>query len=263
MTDPRFAGIDRLLGQGAVDKLAVAHVAVIGVGGVGSWAAEALARSGVGRITLIDLDDVCETNTNRQVHALTGTVGRAKVDVLAERIAQIAPEAQVNPVAEFFTAETADTLWDAGWSAVIDAIDDRRSKALLLARAHREQTPIVTCGAAGGRTDPTFVATADLALSTSDGLLKRVRKVLRREYGFPSGDAPWGITAVFSTERPLFPQPDGSTATAPDRETSLKLDCATGFGTASFVTGVFGFAAAGAVVRALGRPADSALSAKR
>ena len=103
MTDPRFAGIDRLLGQGAVGKLAAAHVAVIGVGGVGSWAAEALARSGVGRITLIDLDDVCETNTNRQVHALTGTVGRAKVDVLAERIAQIAPEAQVNPVAEFFT----------------------------------------------------------------------------------------------------------------------------------------------------------------
>lgn len=257
MSDPRFAGIDRLYGAGAVERLASAHVAVIGVGGVGSWTVEALVRSGVGTLTLIDLDDVCASNTNRQLHALSDTLGRNKVDVLAERARRIAPEVDIRPIADFFTQASADRLWDPDWSAVVDAIDDRRSKALLLARAHAAGTPIVTCGAAGGRTDPALVATEDLARSTSDGLLKRVRKVLRREYGFPDGDDPWGITAVFSTERPFFPGADGRVATAPDRETSLKLDCASGFGTASFVTGTFGFAAASAVVRWIAKGPDA------
>ncbi|MCB9546065.1 MAG: tRNA threonylcarbamoyladenosine dehydratase [Myxococcales bacterium] len=247
--DPRFGGIERLYGRAGRQRLAAAHVAVVGIGGVGSWTVEALARTGVGRLTLIDLDDICITNTNRQLHAVEGQVGRAKVEAMAARVALIHPGCLVRPVAAFFTERTADTLLAPGFDCVVDAIDHPRNKALLLSRCQGAGVPVVTVGGAGGRRDPASVMRGDLAASVQDGLLREVRRLLRREHGFPE-EGPWGIPAVFSRERPVFPGADGTICEVP-KDKSLRLDCASGFGTAAFVTGTFGFAAAAAAVEAL------------
>lgn len=254
----RFGGIARLYGTGALERLAAAHVAVVGVGGVGSWAVEALARSGVGRITLIDLDDLCVTNTNRQLPAMTGTIGRAKVEVMAERVRAIAPHTRVEAHVEFFTAETAPTLFDPGWTWAVDAIDDVDAKCLLLASCHQAGVPVVASGGAGGRIDPTQVRIADLSATGADPLLRRVRKILRREHGFRAFDGtPWGIPTVCSPERPRFPWSDGTVCERPELDvpSPLRLDCNSGFGTASFVTATFGFSAASHVVSAIAAPA--------
>lgn len=249
----RFGGIERLYGRGSLARLGGAHVAVIGVGGVGSWAVEGLARSGVGAITLIDLDDVCVTNTNRQLPATSDAVGRPKVEVLAERVAIISPRTRVHAVPDFFTASTASALFDPSWTWVIDAIDDVRSKCLLLAMCIERDVPVVASGGAGGRTDPTRVRVADLSATGADPLLKRVRKLLRRDHGFTL-PGPWGIPTVCTDERPTYPGADGQVCDVPDPAVSLRLDCASGFGTASFVTASFGFAAAGLVVGRIARP---------
>lgn len=250
----RFAGVARLYGAAAAARLARAHVLVVGLGGVGSWAVEALARSGVGRLTLVDLDDICESNVNRQLHALEGTIGRGKAEVLAERVRAIHPGCAVRTAAEFFTEATAERLLAPAPDAVVDAIDVVRNKALLLAQCHRRGLPAVTCGGAGGRRDPTRLRTADLAEATHDRLLGEVRRVLRREHALPAAPAALGLRAVFSTEPPVFPQPDGGVG-ATCRRTGAggapRLDCDAGYGTAAFVTGAFGLAAAAETVRLL------------
>ena len=154
--DPRFGGIARLYGREGLERLAAAHVAVVGIGGVGSWAAEALARSGVGEISLFDLDDVCITNTNRQVHALQGAVGRAKVEVMAERIHAINPACRVHAVADFVTRDNLAELITLQLDMVIDCIDSVAAKAALIAWCKRRKIAIVTTGGAGGadRSDP-------------------------------------------------------------------------------------------------------------
>ncbi len=257
--DFRFGGIARLYGAHGLARLRAAHVLVVGIGGVGSWTAEALARTGVGTITLVDLDEVCVSNANRQVPALDGQFGRAKVDVMAERIRAIAPECRVNAVAEFFTADSASRLLglpDAGDpsarpNAVIDAIDNVANKVLLVARCHGAGIPMVSCGGAGGRRDPTRVRVEDLARVTHDRLLGEVRKRLRREHGFPRDGKKFGVECVCSAETPVFPQRDGTVcAERPPAEpgAGLRLNCDWGFGSASFVTGAFGFAAAARAV---------------
>jgi tRNA threonylcarbamoyladenosine dehydratase len=252
----RFGGIARLYGAGALERLAAAHVAVIGVGGVGSWAVEALVRSGIGRITLIDLDDLCVTNTNRQLPAMTGTIGRAKVEVMAERARAIAPLVQVETCLEFFTEESAEALFNPSWTWVVDAIDDVDAKCLLLAKCRAAGVPVVASGGAGGRIDPTQVRLVDLSESGADPLLRRVRKILRREHGFRAFDGtPWGIPTVCSPERPVFPWSDGTVCEQPELDVAspLRLDCNSGFGTASFVTATFGFVAASQVITAIAR----------
>ena len=227
-----------------------ARVAVVGVGGVGSWVVEGLARSGVGALTLIDLDDVCVTNTNRQLHALEGTVGRPKVDVLAERVQAINPGCRVATVAEFLTERNAETLLSGGFTWVVDAIDGMSNKALLLATCVRLQRPVLTVGGAGGRRDATRIRCADLGEAQGDELLRLVRKKLRREHGFAQGEGNlYGIPSIYSNEKPFYPWANGTCAAEPEPGSSLKLDCASGFGTGVFVTGAFGFAAAGEVVR--------------
>lgn len=250
--DPRFGGIDRLYGRGAVDTLRAAHACVVGIGGVGTWAVEALARSGVGRITLIDLDDVCQTNTNRQAHALTTTVGRPKVEAMAERVRLINPECTLHPTSAFFTARTADALLtpEVPYGVVIDAIDRPKYKALLVLECKARGLPLVVVGGAGGKQDPALIRRGDLADTVQDGLLRRVRRVLRQEHGYPSTKDPWGVAAVYSKERAVFPNPDG-TVCAVGGKASLRIDCDTGYGTASFVTGTFGFAAAACAVEIL------------
>ena len=252
----RFGGIARLYGDGGLERLRVARVMVIGVGGVGSWVAEALARSGVGELHLVDLDDICLTNTNRQLHALSATVGRSKIAVMAERIAAIAPACRVVAVHDFFTVSNAAELVTPELSWVVDAIDGFRHKCALITRCYDAGVPLVTMGGAGGRKDPTQVRVDDLAVSQGDRLLHRVRKELRQKHGF-SRTGRWGIPCVYSAELPVFPTADGGVCEARDQADTLRLDCATGFGTASFLTGAFGLAAASVVVTGLatGAPA--------
>jgi len=252
----RFGGIERLYGAGALDRLARAHVAVVGLGGVGSWAVEALARSGVGAITLVDLDDVCVTNINRQLPALDDTIGRPKAEVLAERVRAINPACRVTARIEFFTEGTAGPLL-AGerFDYVIDAIDALKNKALLIARCRAADIRVITCGGAGGRRDATGVRVDDLAFTHRDPLLRYVRKKLRARHGFPRDvEQPFGVPAVYTQEMPLYPQVDGTVCETPVVGEDTGINCASGLGAAAFVTGAFGFAAAGVVVGALVAP---------
>lgn len=256
----RFGGFARLYGREASGILRSAHACVVGVGGVGSWSAEALARSGVGAITLIDLDDVCVTNVNRQLPALDGQIGRPKVAALAERIRLINPACRVSPVADFFTAANANDLLGPlppsatmpRLSIVIDAIDNVTNKALLIASCVQRGIPCVTTGGAGGKRDATRLRSGDLGESGGDDLLKQVRKTLRREHGFPTGErARFGVRCVWSDEKPVFPWVDGTCRAEVEPGSRLRLDCSSGFGTAVWVTAAFGLAAAQLAVESL------------
>jgi tRNA A37 threonylcarbamoyladenosine dehydratase len=251
----RFGGLGRLLGAGALPRLAAAHVAVVGVGGVGSWVVEGLARSGIGALTLIDLDDVCVTNVNRQLPALDGTIGRPKVAVLAERVRLINPACRVEAVTEYFTAASAERLLATPFDFVVDAIDLMSHKALLIGEARKRGARVLTVGAAGGKRDATQIRTGDLGEAWGDELLRQVRRKLRRDHGFEPGTQKGRMTfdvrCVWSSEAPVYSWADGSCRTYPEGESGLKLDCASGFGAAVFVTGAFGLIAAGEVVRAI------------
>ncbi len=247
----RFGGIARLYGNEGLDRLARAHVAVVGVGGVGAWTVEALVRSGVGRLTLIDRDDVCITNTNRQLPALTGEVGRPKVEVIAERMLRINPALEITPITEFFLPGNAQRLFSTRFDWVVDAVDRMSIKALLIATSRERGYGVVTVGGAGGRRDATQVRLADLSVSGGDPLLKQVRRQLRREYGWDAA-ALAAIPSIFSAEPQVFPTGDGGVcSTREESDGPVRLDCAAGYGAASFVTGTFGFAAAGLVVAKL------------
>lgn len=240
----RFGGVERLLGAVDAEKLRRAHFCVVGVGGVGSWTVEALARSGVGSITMVDLDDVCITNVNRQLPALDGQIGRPKVEVLRERIQAIDPACKVTTIPIFYSRGTSEQVFSASYDCVVDAIDALSLKCELLADCHRRGIPVVTTGGAGGKLEPARVRVADLAESRNDNLLRYVRKNLRRHYGFP-GKGAFGIPCVFSEEEPVLPWEDGACTPAE----GTRLDCAGGLGAATFVTGVFGFVAAREAVR--------------
>ena len=253
MTDfeTRFGGVARLYGQGGLEKLRAAHVCVVGIGGVGTWAAEALARSGLGALTLVDLDEVCVSNINRQLHALTDTVGRPKVGVMADRIRAINPACRVTAEQNFFNAQTAEGLLAPRYDFVLDAIDSVTNKVLLLAGCRERKLPAVACGGAGGRRDGTQVRTADLAKVSHDRLLAEVRKKLRKEFQFPADGSAMGVECVFSAEPPVFAQPDGSVCENRTGSDGARLNCNGGLGSAAFVTGAFGLAAAGMVVRGI------------
>ncbi len=245
-TSQRFGGIGRLYGAQSLQWLTEAHACVIGVGGVGSWAAEALARSGIGQITLIDMDDICITNTNRQIHALDITQGMVKVDAMAERIAAINPECLVNPVAEFISKENLWDLIGEQFDLVIDAIDSVQSKAALIAHCKRRKIPLIVAGGAGGQTDPRQITSGDLAKTTHDPLLSKIRNILRREYNFSKNPKrKFGVECIYSTEQLVYPQPDGSVCQAKSAEQgNVRLDCSAGFGAATMVTASFGLMAA-------------------
>jgi tRNA A37 threonylcarbamoyladenosine dehydratase len=240
----RFAGVARLYGEAGYRRLRAARVAVVGIGGVGSWAAEALARSGVGAISLIDLDHIAESNTNRQIHALGDAYGRAKVLAMAERIASIDPSCAVVPVEEFADPENAARL-AAGHDLVLDCIDQVSAKAALIAACRALGIIVVTCGAAGGRVDPTRLRQDDLVRASGDPLLAKVRYRLRRRYGFPREDGrrvrKFGVAAIYSDEPIRTPQ---------ECSPQARLACA-GYGSTVAVTGAMGFAAAAAALRHL------------
>ena len=248
----RFGGIARLYGADGLEKLRAAHVCVVGIGGVGSWTAEALARSGVGNLTLIDLDEVCLTNTNRQIHALKDSIGKAKVQEMDKRIRGINPDCTVETRVEFFTEQTSDSILATRYDYVVDAIDGVSNKSLLLAQCRAREIPVITCGAAGGRRDSTAVCVVDLARAKYDRLFFNVRNKLRQDHGFPRGRKKFGIMSVYSAEPVIYPQENGSSCEVKPVSTGLrKLNCEGGLGAATQVTGAFGFAAAGYVVREL------------
>jgi len=248
--ETRFGGIARLYGKAGLEKLRAAHVCVVGIGGVGTWAAEALARSGIGAITLVDLDEVCVTNINRQLHALTETVGRSKVEAMAERIRAINPECRVTMEQKFFNAQTAEELLAPKFDFIFDAIDDVTNKLLLLVRCCEKNIPVITSGGAGGRRELTSVRVGDLSQASHDRLLAEVRRRLRAEHGFPTGQSEMGLPCVYSVERTVYPQADGSVCEMRSAaEDGTRLNCNGGLGSATFVTGAFGFAAAGFVVQ--------------
>ncbi|MCX7176855.1 MAG: tRNA cyclic N6-threonylcarbamoyladenosine(37) synthase TcdA [Proteobacteria bacterium] len=247
----RFGGIARLYGAAALARLAASHVCVIGIGGVGSWAAEALARSAVGRITLVDLDHVAESNTNRQIHALDGEFGKAKVQAMAQRIRAINPACVVTAIEEFIVAENVAALLPP-CDAVLDAIDNVRAKAALIAHCRSAGIVIVTTGAAGGRCDPTRIQVADLAHTVQDALASKLRAHLRKEYGFTRDQKKkFGVECVFSVEPIVRPESDGPACDldeAPGDNDGLQgLNCA-GYGSSVTVTAAFGFAAAARVL---------------
>jgi tRNA A37 threonylcarbamoyladenosine dehydratase len=249
----RFGGISRLYGQKGAQVIQDSHFCVIGIGGVGSWAAEALARNGVGEITLIDLDDICVTNINRQIHALTTTVGLSKVDVMAERIKEINPECKINVIEDFVTPDNLQTLLLATYDYVIDAIDSVNVKTKIIAYCKRNKLPIITIGGAGGQTDPTQIQICDLSQTYQDPLLAKVRNQLRREHSFSRNvKRRFSIDAVFSTEQLMYPSDDGSVChQKPDKDGAMKLDCSGGFGATTHVTATFAFFAVSRSIKKL------------
>lgn len=256
----RFDRIGRLVGDPAMKRLMDAHVMIIGLGGVGSFAAESVVRSGVGRISLVDFDLVCITNFNRQLHALHGQVGKPKTEVMLERLRLINPWANITAQSQFYNAEHADEILATKPDVIIDAIDHVTSKCHLLARCRADNIPVICSTGSSGRLDPTLIRVADLAHTTIDPLARTVRSILREQYDFPKykGD-PFGIQAVYSIERPtepvelhydmgkgfrcVCPQGDNPYFTCESRHVI--------WGSSSFVTGSFGLACGSVAVKAL------------
>ena len=244
----RFGGLQRLYGVEPAARIRHAHVAVVGVGGVGSWCAEALARSGVGRLTLIDMDHIAESNVNRQIHALTSTLGQAKIEAMRERIAQIHPGCQVDLVDDFVSPENWPALLAARPDALIDACDQVKAKLAMAVWAMKEKIPFVTVGAAGGKRLAHRVDIDDLAQVTHDPLLAQLRYRLRKHHGAPKQGKRIGVRCVFSRE--AVAGPDASCAIEGDGS----LNCH-GYGSLVGVTATFGMCAATEVMNLLSAPA--------
>ena len=251
-TARRFGGVSRLYGVDGLAKLQTMHLCIIGIGGVGSWAAEAIARNAVGTITLIDLDNIAESNVNRQLHAVDGAFGKAKVTAMAERIRLINPAAVVHEVEDFVTTENVHEMLNRNFHGVIDCIDDAKAKAAIAAFCQQKNIPIVMTGAAGGRLDASRIKQTDLSQVSHDKLLAKVRNLLRRDYGFAKADAgknkptKLGIQCVYSDEEVIMPDRVCDT-----NDTAITgLNCA-GYGSSVCVTAPFGFTAAGLLIREL------------
>ena len=216
---------------------------MIGIGGVGSWAVEALARSGIGKITMIDMDDICVTNINRQIHALTSTVATLKTEAMKTRIAEINPECQVEIIDDFISPDNLADYLNRGYDYVIDAIDSVKTKAALIAYCKRNKIRLITTGGAGGQTDPSQIQIADLSKTIQDPLASKVRSLLRKEYHFSQNPKrKFGVDCVFSTQPLIFPKMGEGC------EISATMNCANGFGAVTIVTATFAFFAVGRVI---------------
>lgn len=246
----RFGGVSRLYGADGLARLQSAHICIIGIGGVGSWAAEAVARNAVGTITLIDLDNIAESNVNRQLHATDGAFGKAKVTAMAERIRLINPSAKVIEIEDFISIENVATLMSHQYDGVIDCIDDAKAKAAIASLCTLRKIPLVVTGAAGGRLDATSIKQADLSQVTHDKLLAKVRNLLRRDYAFSGGNsaksksAKLGIDCVYSDEEVIKPE----MICEAENSAITGLNCA-GYGSSVCVTAPFGFIATGLLLK--------------
>ncbi len=243
VTDRRFTGVARLYGDAAFARIRAAHIVIVGIGGVGSWAAESLARTGVGTLTLIDLDVVAESNLNRQAHATLANLGRNKIDAMRERILSFATDCNVQVIDDFVTTENVATILPIGTTLVIDAIDKASAKTALVAHCAAQKIPIIVCGAAGGKSDPTSIRAVDLTQTKNDALLAKLRTNLRTHHGFPRGAKKFHITAIFSEEQQHGEAPiDGASG----------LACA-GYGSVMHMTAALGLVAAARALDAISK----------
>ena len=248
-----FGGVLRLYGAEQMEILRSLHVCIIGVGGVGSWAVEALARTGIGNLTLIDMDDICVTNTNRQIHAISDTIGKSKIEIMKKRVELINPDCKVHLVDDFLSPENQKEYLTKDYDYVLDAIDSARIKAALLAHCRSNKIRVITIGSAGGKTDPTKVSVTDLTKTVQDPLARKVKIQLKRFYRFPKRSTHrLGIDCVFSSEPLKYPQLDGSVCyKKPKISRQMRLDCTSGLGTSIMVTATFGLVAAARIVEKL------------
>jgi len=249
----RFGGIARLYGTAALGQFAQSHVCVVGIGGVGSWVVEALARSGIGTLTLIDLDNVAESNVNRQIHALDGQFGRPKVDAMAERVRAINPDCNVITREVFVELENLPQLVIPDYDFLVDCIDAFKVKAALIAHCRRNRIRLITVGGAGGQTDPLKIRLTDLYKTQHDPLLAKTRKLLRKEYGFPKNPKRcFDVPCVYSDEQQVYP--DGSGEICQNKPAAggagSGLNCG-GFGSSMAVTSTFAMVATAHVLKKL------------
>ncbi len=242
--EEKFGSLSRVYGDEMVVMIAGLHVCVVGLGGVGSWAAEALVRSGVGKITLVDGDTISRGNTNRQIHTLESTIGRSKVETMKLRILDINPECQVQTIEQYIDVDNQRDILERGYDCVIDAIDGYKSKASIIYCCKRNKIPVVTTGGAGGLLDPTQIQISDLSSTWNDPLAAKVRSWLRYKHGFTSNKKySFGVPCVYSTEQQRYPDKDGKVGYCKPGVSGLSLDCAFGYGSSVAVTAGFGFTA--------------------
>ncbi len=256
----RFSGIGRLYGQDALPALTNAHFAVVGLGGVGTWVAEALARSGVGELTLIEMDEVCVTNTNRQSHALHSNLGKSKNQVISERLRDINPEIIVHSVEDFIDDQNIHQLLGTQHHVIIDAIDAAHLKARLVAYCSAVKIRLIVIGSSGGKRDLQRITVDDLARAQNDPMLHKIRQQLYRHFNFARDTKrKFRVDAVYSDEQMVYPKPDGSVCqTKQHLQDGVKLDCTGGFGSSVMVTSTFGMlAAARAIERYLAKQAET------
>lgn len=256
--DQRFGGVSRVYGQQALNHFQQLHIVVAGLGGVGSWVVEALARTGIGKLTLIDLDDVCTTNINRQLPATDDTIGQLKTEVLAQRVKSINPNCEVKVIDDFLLPENFEEYL-TGADAVLDAIDSVNTKAALVAWCKRRKLRLVVCGGAGGQIDPGMIRVGDLAKAKQDPLLAKVRSQLRRDYGFSKNPKrKWGVDCVYSEEQLRYPvisgELEGEVTLQKPGSGSMRMDCSTGFGAAMVVTCSFAMQATATLLKRMAPP---------
>lgn len=248
----RFSGIARLYGREHAEAISKSHICVIGIGGVGSWVAEALVRSGVGKITLIDNDEIALSNMNRQIHTLNSTIGQQKVDAMAARLFEINPDLSLNKIDDFITVKTFEDYLLQDYHYIVDAIDSIKFKVLMINYCKRNKIPLITIGGAGGLTDPSKIEVIDLSRAINDPLLAKIRAKLRQEFGFPRNlKRKFGIECVFSTQQQVYPQDDGTVSQKKPGIHGVSLDCRFGYGASSCITATFGFVAAARVLEKL------------
>lgn len=243
-TEDAFAGIARLYGKEAYAKIRAMHVCVVGIGGVGSWVVEALARSAVGKITMIDYDTIAESNINRQIHTLGSTIEQKKCRVMQQRVKEINPDCEVSVIDDFITLDNMSEYISTEYDYVVDAIDSIKFKAGLIYHCKRNKIPVITTGGAGGLTDPSVIKVVDLTKTYNDALAAKVRSTLRDQYNFSKNPKRrFAVDCVFSSQQQLYPKEDGSVSHQKPGIHGVSLDCRFGYGAASFVTGSFGFIA--------------------
>jgi len=253
MNEERFGSLARLYGESQLEKIQQAHICVLGIGGVGSWVAEALARSGVQQLTLIDGDDISRSNMNRQCHTLESTIGQMKAQVMKQRVLDINPECKVQAVEQYLNNENIfELLLPDGqkpYDCVIDAIDRIKYKALMIYFCKRNKLPVVTTGGAGGLLDPTQIEVKDLSRTWNDPLASAVRLALRQLHNFARNPKrSFGVPCVYSIEQQRYPDKDGKVGYQKPGVAGLSLDCSFGYGSSVMVTSTFGFVAAATAI---------------
>jgi tRNA A37 threonylcarbamoyladenosine dehydratase len=238
----RFGGVERIYGRESLARFKQSHIIIVGIGGVGSWVVEALARNAIGKITLIDMDVVAESNINRQLPALSSTLGRNKTEVMAERVREINSDCEICIIEDFLSKDNIEYLIDKDANYIIDCIDNSRVKAALISWCKRQKVKIITMGGAGGKIDPSLIKVSDLSKTIHDPLLSKTRKLLRQNYNFSkNAKRRFHIPCVYSTEHVKYPTSDGKITNEKTQDEISGLSCAGGIGSSVMVTGSFGF----------------------